>query len=378
MLMDKVIKLGVVGGNIESAVGYAHFVATKMDNRFKYEAGCFSRRDDINQKTAKVYGVDSTHIYSSLDDMLEHEKSNIDAILILTPTPNHYENIMLCLDADIPVICEKSVTLNYLQAKTILEKVRTKNSFLNLTYNYVGYPAVREIKDMIENGELGKILHFQIEMPQEGYLRTDDKGNKMIPQDWRLIKNNLPLIYLDLASHMHHLISYVMDKKTKKVIAIEKSGGWFEGVIDNVQCLVEYEDNIQGSMWFSKSSLGYRNGLKVRIFGKKASVEWMQMNPEEIMVSYNDGTRKIVDRASSVQIENQRRYNRFKAGHPAGYVEAFANVYTDIYDNLIHYLDTNDIVKSKYNIDTALEGMMFLENMQKSVVSGRWEEICII
>lgn len=166
-------------------------------------------------------------------------------------------------------------------------------------YNYSGYPMVRELRRMIRDGELGEILHFQAEMPQEGFLRTDNKRNKPQPQAWRLSDSSVPRIHLDLAVHLHELIHYLTGLKPITVVADQASRGWFD-VIDNVTCLARYTENVQGQFWFSKCALGHRNGLRLRIYGSKASAEWYQMNPEEAVISYGDGRRQILDRASNV------------------------------------------------------------------------------
>jgi predicted dehydrogenase len=233
---------------------------------------------------------------------------------------------------------------------------------------------VRELRNIIQKGILGKILHFQAEMPQEGYIRVDAQGNKPVPQSWRLSDGKVPIIYLDLGSHLHQLIHYLVGQSPIEVVADQDSYGWFPGVIDNVTCLCRYSEGVQGQIWFSKSALGHRNGLRLRIYGSKGSAEWYQACPEELVLSYSDGHREIMDRASSVEVANMRRYNRFKSGHPAGFIEAFANLYSDIADCLRQYRATGQWTSENvFSTELALEGIRMVEAMSKSVNKKAWQ-----
>ena len=373
----KPLSLAFIGGAVSSAVGYAHFSACKMDNKFSIVAGCFSRRKEETLKTANIYGIDINRTYTDWKELLKKEKNKIDAVVILTPTPSHSEIVFECLKMRIPVICEKTLAMNSDEIKKIKNIIDKTNGFLIVTYNYSGYPMIRELKNLIINNKLGKILHFQAEMPQEGYLRIDSNGNKIYPQTWRLKDKKVPTIYLDLAIHLHQLIHYLIDEKPIRVIADQATDGFFKNIIDNVSCLCRYTNNIQGQFWFSKSALGHRNGMKIGIYGTKASAQWIQINPEEIILSFNDGSKQILDRANSyVSISNQKKYNRFKSGHPAGFIEAFSNLYSDIYDALINYKKSGKWnSKELFNENLSLEGLKFLEAMVKSTHTQKWEKI---
>jgi len=379
--MDKIdssppLSLGFIGGSLNSAVGYTHFVSCSMDNQWTLDAGCFSVDAQRNQETAWAYGVSPDHVYDHWQDMLREEKGRLDAIVILTPTPSHYEMVMACLNEGFPVICEKTLTTNSADAEKTLEVRNQKKGFLVVIYNYSGYPMVRELRNMIQKGTLGKILHFQTEMPQEGYIRVDANGNKPVPQTWRLTEGQTPMVYLDLGSHLHQLIHYLVGQKPIEVIADQNSYGWFSEVIDNVTCLCRYSKDVQGQMWFSKSALGHRNGLRLRIYGSKASAEWYQACPEELALVYSDGRRVTMDRASSVEVANMQRYNRFKAGHPAGFIEAFSNLYSDIADCLRQYRTTGQWKSEEvFGAELAVEGLKMVEAMNKSAYKKVWQVV---
>ncbi|MEJ2609660.1 MAG: Gfo/Idh/MocA family oxidoreductase [Candidatus Thiodiazotropha sp.] len=369
------LALGFIGGALDSAVGYTHFTACRMDNHWKLVAGAFSQNSKINHETAKTYGVSGNHVYNDWKEMLAQEKNALDAVAILTPTPSHYQIVSECLTQGMPVICEKALATSRAEIESILETRNAQNGFLAITYNYSGYPMVRELRVLIQSGVLGEILHFQAEMPQEGFRRVDSQGNKPHPQKWRLHDGKVPTLYLDLAVHLHQLIHYLTDQHPLEVTANQSTCGWFN-VIDNVNCLCRYSKNILGQMWFSKSALGHRNGLKIRIYGSDASAEWFQSNPEELLLSFADGRRETLDRGIDTQVAGLTRYSRFKAGHPTGFIEAFANLYTDIAQSLQEYkMTTHWQSQEVFSAELALEGMNMLEAMVESVSRGQWTTV---
>ena len=375
----KPLQLGFIGGSIRSAVGYAHFTASGMDGHWQLVAGCFSQQAHINQESAQTYGVQAERTYSNLDEMLNAEQGKLDAIVVLTPTPDHFATVRACIKAGFAVICEKALAVSSAQARQLIQLREQYHGFLAVTYNYSGYPMVRELAEQISQGKLGKILHFQVEMPQEGFIRIDAKGNKPTPQPWRLADGNIPTLHLDLAVHLHQLISYLLDEKPIELVSDQNHYGWFAGVVDNATCLCRYSNDIQGQIWFSKSALGHRNGLKIRVYGTLGSAEWVQSNPEELNIAHIDGRREILDRAGAVEVSNQLRYNRFKAGHPAGFLEAFANLYTDIATQLQYHQKHPAAFALDHAIsaEMAYEGLSFLEAMVISAKTRAWQSVAL-
>ena len=370
------LRLAFIGGSRSSAVGYSHFVSSAMDGLWTLVAGCFSRHAESNQESGQVYGVHPERIYDTWQALLASEKGNIDAVVILTPTPSHVDSVLACMRAGIAVICEKSLAVSSEQARQIIAVRDEHQAFLAVTYNYAGYPMLRELERKIRDGKLGKILHFQAEMPQEGFVRVDARGNKPIPQAWRLADGAIPTLHLDLGVHLHQMVAYLTGEKPLELVSDQNHYGWFAGVVDNAGCLCQYSGNIQGQFWFSKSALGHRNGLRIRIYGDLAAAEWYQAQPEELTLSHVDGRREIIDRAGQVEVTNALRYNRFKAGHPAGFIEAFANLYGDIAVGVKQFQQGLPWQGGAvYSAELALEGMHFLEAMVASSQSRRWETI---
>ena len=363
------LKVAFIGGGINSAVGRAHACALRMDGRYELVAGAFSRSPEINRKSVAFYGVEETRAYPDFFDLIAHEQGRIDAVIVLTPTTNHYQPVITALNAGIPVICEKALASDQEEVAAIRDAETRSRGFLVVTYNYTGYPALRELKALIRTGRLGRILHFTAEMPQEGYLRVDENGKAIKPQDWRLREGEIPVIYLDLGIHLHQIIHYLTGLRPLSVTAVQKSYG-YHSVIDYVHASVEYEEGVHGVFYFGKTMLGHRNGLKICIFGDKAAAEWLQTAPEELWLAHNDGRIERIDRGASGLHFTAERYTRFKAGHPAGYIEAFANLYADIATALEEHRATG-IWRSEevFGSDLAMAGMQLLEAMKRSATN---------
>ena len=364
-------KLAFIGGSIDSIAGYPHFIASQMDKRFEVVAGCFSTVNDINKKTAEVWNI--KNYYSSIDEMLENEINNIDAVVILVPTPLHLKYIEKLFDKNIPIICEKPIVDSLESIKKIKSNFNYKEKFLVVTNNYSGYPMVRELQQKILNKELGNILHIRLEMPQESFLRPP-KSIKY-PQKWRLKNSFIPMVSLDLGSHLHHLAYFLLQQEPKKVMATYNSFSKYN-IIDNVNMFLEYENGLRGTMWISKVALGNRNGLRIEIYGDKASAIWHQENPEKLELSYSSGQKVIIDRGSDIEMIPNPLYNRMTPGHPAGFIEAFANLYNDIADSLGNYYKNKDFTNNYvYGFEHAENGIKLLNSASISNEKKEWRDI---
>lgn len=373
-MTTKPIRLGVIGGGINSAVGKPHFIASQMDGLFKVQAGCFGRDAKINAETAAQLDVAGDRIYPSWESMLQREKGLIDAIVVLTPTPQHRIPVISALQSGFPVICEKALAVSSAEAAEMEKVARETRQFLTVTYNYTGYPMIRELKKMIQDDRLGRVGQIHIEMPQESFTRLNREGSPLVPQQWRLHDYDVPTISLDLGVHVHHLVDFLTGEKPMEVVATQSSLGHFQQVVDNTMVLARYHNGMEGQFWFSKAALGHRNGLRVRVYGEVGAAEWFQMDPEVLHYFNNRGLRRQIDRASDdISLAHLERYNRFKAGHPAGFLEAFANLYADIAHRIGQdpgwEIEANEYV---FSARQAYEGLVMLEAIDRSARERRW------
>lgn len=370
---EQKLNLAFIGGGINSAIGTTHKIASQMDDRFRLVAGCFSRNTEINKATAKRWHV--KNLYTSYKELIEHEKENIDALVILTPTHSHAAIIKDLLPYNIPIICEKTLTSSLQEALELHNFMQNKNLFLLTTYNYTGYPMLRELKAMIHSNKLGKVNQIHIQMPQESFIRLDQNGEVAQPQAWRLEDKEISTLSLDLGTHLTNMVSFLTAQKPLELVAMQNSFGHHK-VIDNLICMLRYTNNVDCQMWYSKSALGYKNGLTVEVFGTKGSAKWYQMNPEFLEFNDNFGRNITLDRASQdISVANQERYNRFKSGHPAGFIEAFANHYDDIYEALLAYKQKKESFFNHYvfDIHDSINGLRIMQAIQDSIKTKKWE-----
>ncbi len=374
-MTQRKLRVGFIGGGGSSAVGRVHRSAIELDQNFELVSGCFSRNYQESKNSALLYAVSPSRAYSSIDDFLVKEVDEIDAVIILTPQDQHFEHVSKCIKYGLPVICEKSLVSTYDQAISLKEILSHSEGFLAVTYNYTGYPMVREMKSLVSSGAIGDVQQIQIEMPQEGFARLSPDGKSIPPQNWRLKDGPLPVLSLDLGVHIHMLIRFIAGQSPEEVVAISSSRGNFE-VIDNIQAIVKYSDGMHCGIWYSKSALGYSNGLRVRVFGSKGALEWLQEEPDKLNYFDNTGNRFVITRASSLcSVSCLSRYQRFKAGHPTGFLEAFANYYVDI-ANQIWLHKVNKMVPFgdyTFGIEESIEGLKLLEAISKSSSSRSWE-----
>ena len=371
--MTKVFKLGFIGGGLNSAIGTTHKIASQMDGKFSVRSGCFSRNRDTNDKTASKWFIATS--YTDYKELLE--KETLYAVVILTPTNTHTKIVLDALKKGIPVICEKTLTTSVSDALAIKKQLYKRNGFLVTTYNYTGYPMVRELENMISIEKLGKIIQVNIQMPQESFIRLDQDGNPSTPQEWRLKDTDISTLSLDLGTHLSNMVSFLIKEKPVEVIAMQNSFGHHD-VVDNLVCMVKYSNDVDCQMWYSKSAIGHKNGLKVEVYGTNGSASWYQMNPEYLECNDNRGRNITLDRSSKdIEVANKERYNRFKSGHPAGFIEAFANYYDDVHEGLAAYKNKEKKYTNKYifDVDASLSDLLLMEAIEKSVKSKRWEKI---
>tara|TARA_A100001015_G_C15022960_1_gene728953 strand:+ start:1853 stop:2962 length:1110 start_codon:yes stop_codon:yes gene_type:complete len=369
--MQKVFNLGVIGGSIKSTIGQTHFISSKLDGKWKFISGVFSRNSKDNIKSAIKYGIDKKRIYKDIPIFLKKEKSKIDAILLLTDTPSHVKILKKIFSQSIPVICEKPLFSNKNEVKK-LEKFVKQKQFLRVTYNYSGYPLIREIKKIIKKRKIGEIKQFNFEMIQDSFVGNISKNIK--PKKWRLKDGFIPNLSHDLGSHLIYLCFYLFDKFPTKVNAKYFSSLNFKNLIDNGYFWLNLNKKIYGKITLSKTIYGSRNDLILRITGDKGSVLWKHTNPEQIIFTNEKGVNQILDRGSSVYEAKKNRYNRYKVGHPDGFLEAFANIYGDIYEDLIDYKNGkkeknfNDLKISKKIVN-------FFDKASYSNKYGKWINI---
>ena len=368
----KKYRLAFVGGGISSTIGKIHSIATTIDRRWKISSGFFSRNKNINLKTAKLYGVDENRVYQNFDKFLILEKDKIDAIVLLVPTPARLKYLLKIFKFKIPVISEKPLIDNYEGFKKLN---KYKKNFLRVTYNYTGYPLVKELSELIIKKYLGKIKQIHFEMPQDAFTITTSKNIK--PKKWRLRDHYVPNISHDLGSHILSLTYYLLGEYPSEVMCNYFKSSKYKNLIDNGYFWIKFKSGISGTYWISKSVPGIRNGLKLKIIGEKKSAHWFQMRPEELKICNENGSIEIIDNLTFQLKANSKKYNRYKVGHPSGFLEAFANMYSDYSDEFTDFKKNKNHKKNKrfFNLKNSEKIARFFESASKSHKKKRWVKI---
>tara|TARA_B110000495_G_C23034178_1_gene616959 strand:- start:925 stop:2040 length:1116 start_codon:yes stop_codon:yes gene_type:complete len=371
MTMKK-YRLAFVGGGINSTIGKIHSIATSIDRRWEISSGFFSRNKNINLKTAKLYGVDKSRIYNNFDKFLHAEKDNIDIIVLLVPTPVRLKYLLKISKFNIPVISEKPLIDNY---KGFTKLKKYEKIFLRVTYNYTGYPLVKELSELISKKYLGKIKQIHFEMPQDAFTMSTSKN--IVPKKWRLKDYDIPNISHDLGSHLLSLTYYLLGEYPSEVMCDYFKSSKYKNLIDNGYFWIKFKSGIRGTYWISKSVPGIRNGLKLNIIGEKKSVQWFQMRPEELKIYNENGAVEVIDNLTFQLKANQKKYNRYKVGHPSGFLEAFANMYSDYSDEFIAFKKNKKHKGSKKVLDLKNSEAIakFFHSASASHKKNRWVKI---
>lgn len=359
--------MAFLGGSSNSAVGRAHVTALRLSGYFELVGGLFSRKSTDNYKALQDFNLLDSPKLNSIEEFIHWVKTaEIDLIVLLTPTNQHYAHLLMLSDLRIPVLSEKALATSNHQAQEISLIYKNRGTDSYVMYNYTSYPMIREMRAMLKLWKDSSLKFAKLEMPQDAFIKLGEEDRFLHPQDWRQRDYVLPTITLDLGVHLYSLTHFLFAQhlRVEGTLTREKSHGRVEGVIDDVTILTTLENGVPIDLWFSKVSLGNKNGLKISVFGDNESISWLQERPDELVISDAQGRISILRRGDIGLIEaNEERYSRFKGGHPTGFVEAMGNYYEDVAIRL-HMLNQGS-QQTNWNLFTfqdAQRGILFFES----------------
>lgn len=363
------LKLGMVGGGQGAFIGGVHRIAARLDGKWNLVAGALSSDPDRAAVSAAELGIAPDRTYASYEEMAKTEASRsdgIDAVAIVTPNHMHAGPTIAFLSAGIHVICDKPLSATQEDADAIKAAVDASDAKFILTHNYTGYPLIRQAREMIARGDLGRLRVIQAEYAQDWL--TEDTQNKQA--DWRTDpKRSGAGAIGDIGTHAFNLLSFVSNLETVALSADLHSFVEGRKVDDNAHILLRLKGGARGMIWASQVAVGRENGLALRIYGDKGSIEWCQENPNKMSFTRFGAATQILTRGGAGLGEGNDRWTRIPPGHPEGYLEGFANLYSDAAD-LISGTDTGAPLPG---IDAGLNGMWFISACQKSSANdGAW------
>jgi predicted dehydrogenase len=322
---------GMIGGGQGAFIGDVHRKAIGMDGKARLAAGCFSQSYENTLATGETWGIDKSRLYKSYQEMLRKEGARadkIDFVVIATPNSTHFPAAKLAVENGIHVVCDKPLTTSLRDADELAVLAWKNRNFFGVTYAYSGYPIVKHMRDMVKTGELGEVRFVSGEYPQDWLATLLEKtGQKQAA--WRTDPKlaGASNCVGDIGSHIEHLVSYVTGLEIQSLLARLDHFGEGRPLDDNASILLNYKGGAKGIYWSSQIAVGHDNGLRVRIYGTKAGLEWAQESPNYLKVSYIDKPTEFISRGRDKMSPRAQALSRIPSGHPEGYFEAFANIY---------------------------------------------------
>ncbi|WP_404404280.1 Gfo/Idh/MocA family protein [Pelagibacterium halotolerans] len=329
---DRPIRLGMVGGGTGAFIGYVHRLASRLDGDFQLVAGALSSRPEVAKESGRNFGLAEDRIYTDFNEMAKAEAARadgIEAVSIVTPNHMHFAPAKAFLEAGIHVICDKPLTAS-LEDAYALAKIQPKNGakFL-LTHNYTGYPLIRQARELVQSGALGKLRVVQVEYAQDWLAAEADEENKQAA--WRTdpAKSGAGGAIGDIGTHAYNLARFVTGLKTEAVAADLTAFVPGRKLDDNVHVMLRFEGGAKGMLWASQVAIGNENGLKLRVYGDKGGLEWEQENPNAMWFTEFGKPRQRLTRGGAIDGEPASAMGiRIPGGHPEGYLEAFGTLYS--------------------------------------------------
>ncbi len=376
------IKYGMVGGGQGAFIGAVHRIAARMDDQFELVAGAFSSTADKSKASAAELGVDPERAYGDYAEMAKAESARadgIEAVAIVTPNHMHFPVAKAFLEAGIHVICDKPMTTSLEDARELAKLVETSGKLFVLTHNYSGYPLIRHARAMVANGDLGKIQIIQAEYAQD-WLTEALEGTGQKQAAWRTDpkQSGIGGCVGDIGTHAYHLAGYVSGLKAQKLAADLTTFVPDRDLDDNIHIMLRYENGAKGMIWASQVAPGNENGLKLRIYGTKGGLSWEQENPNRMVYTPFGEPPRILTRGGPTMGPEAERMTRVPAGHPEGYLEGFANIYSEAAAAIIAFRNNQSADKAVHfpTVNDGVDGVAFIVAcVESSEADSAWTDI---
>lgn len=380
----------MVGGGKDAFIGAIHRIAANMDGLIELCCGALSINPDIAKDSGHSLFLPEDRIYLTYDELINKEKAlpahkRMDFLTIVTPNFAHFAPAMMALENGFNVMIEKPITFSLDEAKQLKQKVEETGLLLGLTHTYSGYPMVKQAKQMVKDGALGKIRKIYVEYPQ-GWLSklSEREGNRQAA--WRTDpkKSGKAGAMGDIGTHAAHLAEYISGLKITKVCADLNIVVEGRGLDDDGAVLLKFDNGASGVLIATQVAAGEENALKIRLYGEKGGLEWAQHEPNTLLVKWLDAPMQVLraggnyaDRLSTYATHNCRT----PGGHPEGYLEAFGNIYRNFALTLSAKLEGRQPEKEWLDfpgVEDGLRGMAFIDNVVASSQSNqKWHDYVV-
>lgn len=381
--MQSKIRMGMIGGGQGAFIGGVHRMAAALDGHIELVCGAFSSDPERSRLSGLELGLHPDRVYSTYEDMIAREgklpaEVQMNFVSIVTPNHLHFAPAKMALVHGFHVVCDKPLAFDLAQAEELVELVESSGLLFALTHNYTGYPMVKQAREMIARGDLGAIRKVLVDYPQ-GWLSTRLEATDQKQASWRTdpARSGAAGAIGDIGTHAENLVEYMTGLRINEVCADLTTFVPGRQLDDDGSVLLRFEGGAKGILHASQICVGEENGLNIRIYGERAGLEWHQMEPNTLLAKYPDRSTHIYRTGvGSDLVSAAQRATRLPAGHPEGFLEAFANIYCNFAECLqamLKGVDANELAHDFPTVHDGLRGMRFIERVvQSSQSDQKW------
>jgi predicted dehydrogenase len=376
--MKRKVRMGMIGGSSDAFIGNVHRMAAALDGQIELVCGAFSSNAAKSKETGEVLYLDSSRVYGSFDEMITKEKNlpadiRMDFVSVVTPNHLHFLPSKLALENGFHVLCEKPLAFSSKESEQLEQVVKKTGLVFGVTHNYTGYPMVKEARALVQTGKIGKIRKVMVEYPQ-GWLseRIEAEGQKQA--GWRTDPKQAGISCCvgDIGTHAENLAEYITSLKITSLSADVST--FVEGRLldDDATILVRFNNGAKGVIAPSQISSGEENELKIKVYGEKGGLEWLQSDPNNLILKNSDGPKSIIKTGAgkSYLSEHALVHTRLPGGHPEGYIEAMANIYRNFAFAVDAYQNKTKL-NSLYDFPDVADGVRGMKFIEAVIESGK-------
>ncbi len=377
--MARKIRMGMVGGGRGAFIGGVHRMAAALDGQIELVCGAFSSNPEKSKLSGEDLFLPADRVYGSYAEMIEKEKQlpegeRMDFVSIVTPNHVHFGPAKMALEHGFHVVCDKPLAFNLEEAKELEQLVEETGLIFALTHNYTGYPMVKHARDMVANGDLGKVRKVVVEYPQ-GWLATKLEASGQKQADWRTDpkRSGAAGAMGDIGTHAENLAEYITGLKIKELCSDLTT--FVDGRLldDDGSVLLRFDNGSKGILFASQIAVGEENNLNIRVYGEKGGIEWHQQEPNTLVVKWLDKPVQVLRTGVGELSEAAQTATRIPAGHPEGYLEAFANIYKNFAKCVQARLagtEADAVYQDFPSVSDGVRGMQFIERVVESSKQG--------
>src|SRR6185436_14468429 len=385
--MKRKLRMGMIGGSLDAFIGAVHRKAAALDGEIELVCGAFSSSPEKSKATGEALYLNPHRVYGSFAEMIKKERDlpgdlRMDFVSIVTPNHMHFAPAKLAMENGFHVIIDKPLSFDLTEAKTLKKLVEKTGVVFALTHTYTGYPMVKEARNLVMTGEIGKIRKVYVEYPQ-GWLSTFVENTGQKQASWRTdpTKSGAGGAIGDIGTHAANLAEYVTGSNISEICALLNIVVKGRKLDDDSSMLLKFDNGATGILLATQVAAGDENNVNIRVYGEKGGVEWRQEEPNTLVVKWLDKPKEIYRAGWGYLSETAKKNIRTPNGHPEGYLEAFANIYMNFAKAVRDYKPGRKIDPAKYDfpdVDDGVRGLAFVDTVIKSAKSTqKWTKIKI-